>query len=204
MHAADLPKISADSHIDEPHDLWYERLDADLRDRAPAADPGRAGRRLEPGDRRQPARVVRRVGASEAAANEEARVAAAAPDVRLDMMRTDGVNAEIIYPTIGLYAWNITDPTVGTQCCRVYNDWILERLGGIDAHPPRGDDPDVGRRDGDRRGRGAWRAHPLGRRAAAPARRHAGVEPPRVGTALGARSRRSASRRSCTRAPATT
>jgi predicted TIM-barrel fold metal-dependent hydrolase len=48
------------------------------------------------------------------------------------MMRADGVNAEIIYPTIGLYAWNITDPTVGRASCVVYNDWILERLGGID------------------------------------------------------------------------
>ena len=47
-----------------------------------------------------------------------------------------GVNAEIIYPTIGLYAWNITDPTVGRECCTVYNDWILERLGGIVEHTP--------------------------------------------------------------------
>ena len=35
MDAAKLPKISADAHIDEPHDLWYERMDRDLRDRAP-------------------------------------------------------------------------------------------------------------------------------------------------------------------------
>ena len=31
----DLPKISADAHVDEPHDLWYERLSVDLRDHAP-------------------------------------------------------------------------------------------------------------------------------------------------------------------------
>ena len=35
MHATDLSKISADSHVDEPHDLWFERLRPDLRDRAP-------------------------------------------------------------------------------------------------------------------------------------------------------------------------
>ena len=34
------------------------------------------------------------------------------------MMRADGINAEIIYPTIGLYVWNITDPTVGTRVVR--------------------------------------------------------------------------------------
>jgi predicted TIM-barrel fold metal-dependent hydrolase len=46
------------------------------------------------------------------------------------MMRTDEINGEIIYPTIGLYAWNIQDPDVGEASCRIYNDWILERLGG--------------------------------------------------------------------------
>ena len=46
------------------------------------------------------------------------------------MMRTDSINGEIIYPTIGLYAWNIEDPQVGQAACRIYNDWILERLGG--------------------------------------------------------------------------
>ena len=35
MEAALLSKISADAHIDEPHDLWFERIDPSLRDRAP-------------------------------------------------------------------------------------------------------------------------------------------------------------------------
>jgi predicted TIM-barrel fold metal-dependent hydrolase len=131
MDAARLAKISADSHIDEPHDLWFERLDADLRDRAP--------RRIQAEQDGGWSLVIddsplgwSDLSAEEAQANESARVAAAAPDVRFAMMRADGVNAEIIYPTIGLYAWNITDPTVGRASCVVYNDWILERLGGID------------------------------------------------------------------------
>ena len=32
-----LLKISADAHVDEPHDLWYARLHEDHRDRAPGA-----------------------------------------------------------------------------------------------------------------------------------------------------------------------
>ena len=131
MIAAELSKISSDSHIDEPHDLWFERLSPDLRDRAPRRIQAEAdgGWTLIIDD--SPLGWSD-VSAEQAAANEDARVAAAAPDVRLEMMRSDGVNAEIIYPTIGLYAWNITDPTVGRECCTVYNDWILERLGGID------------------------------------------------------------------------
>ena len=32
-----LLRISADAHVDEPHDLWYARLHEDHRDRAPGA-----------------------------------------------------------------------------------------------------------------------------------------------------------------------
>jgi predicted TIM-barrel fold metal-dependent hydrolase len=131
MEATLLPKISADAHVDEPHDLWYERLDADLRDQAPRRiqAAGDGGWSLVIDD--NPVGWLG-ISAEEARANDEARAAAASPDVRLDMLRTDHVNGEIIYPTIGLYAWNIADPEVGRATCAVYNDWILERLQGID------------------------------------------------------------------------
>lgn len=129
MDAGALPKISADAHVDEPHDLWYERMPASARDQAP--------RRIK-SDRDGGFTLV--VDASpigwsgmspeEAAHKEAERVGAAAPEVRLDMMRTDGINGEVVYPTIGLYVWDIADPEVGAIACRVYNDWIVERLGG--------------------------------------------------------------------------
>jgi predicted TIM-barrel fold metal-dependent hydrolase len=129
MDAASLPKISSDAHIDEPHDLWYERLDPSLRDRAP--------RRIQSDEDGGWSLVVdgnpvgwSNVTAAEAKRKDVERVAAATVDVRLDMMRADGINAEIIYPTIGLYAWNIADARVGQSACRIYNDWILERLSG--------------------------------------------------------------------------
>ncbi len=131
MDAASLPKISSDAHVDEPHDLWYERLDASLRDRAP--------RRITSNDEGGWSMVLNdnplgwsEPSASEAHTNQAARDAAVSLDVRLDMMRTDSINGEIIYPTIGLYVWGINDADVGEASCRVYNDWILERLGGHD------------------------------------------------------------------------
>ena len=42
MDAAKLPKISADSHIDEPHDLWFERMDRRPPRPGAPADPGRS------------------------------------------------------------------------------------------------------------------------------------------------------------------
>jgi predicted TIM-barrel fold metal-dependent hydrolase len=129
MDVSKLAKISADAHVDEPHDLWFERMDAGLRDHAP--------RRIQADAEGGWSLVVdgNQIGwiglsADDAKEKEDARVAAATPDVRLEMMQADGLNGEIIYPTIGLYAWNVGDPEVGKATCRIYNDWILERLAG--------------------------------------------------------------------------
>ena len=43
-------------------------------------------------------------------------------------MRRDGISGECIYPSAGLYAWNIEDAPTGEACCRIYNDWIADRL----------------------------------------------------------------------------
>ena len=88
MDASQLSKISADAHVDEPHDLWFERMDPSLRDRAP--------RRIQAEQEGGWSLVVdddavgwMNLSADEAAAKEAARVAAVSPDVRLEMMRTD-------------------------------------------------------------------------------------------------------------------
>jgi predicted TIM-barrel fold metal-dependent hydrolase len=127
----DLPKISADAHVDEPHDLWYERLDVNLREFAP--------RRIHANADGGWSLVINgnpigwsELSAEEAAAAEAERVAAASPDVRLNMMKTDRINGEIVYPTIGLYAWDIDNPMAGQAVCRVYNDWIRQQIGGHD------------------------------------------------------------------------
>ena len=129
MAVTDLPRISADAHVDEPHDLWYERMDADLREKAP--------RRIQAESDGGWSLVVdgsavgwSNMTAEEAAQKDAERTAAAVPGVRLHMMSTDQVNGEIIFPTIGLYAYNIQDPTVGRSACVIYNDWLREQLGG--------------------------------------------------------------------------
>jgi predicted TIM-barrel fold metal-dependent hydrolase len=128
MPVADLPKISADAHVNEPHDLWYNRLRPDVRDKAPhhIQDAAHGGWTLvvngenSVGLSRQPAEVIQ----------SKEREAAASPDVRFEMMKVDGISGEIIHPTIGLFVYRITDPEAGAASCRVYNDWIYEKLGG--------------------------------------------------------------------------
>jgi predicted TIM-barrel fold metal-dependent hydrolase len=129
MNVSELPKISADAHVDEPHDLWYTRLPASMRDAAP--------RRITPTGEGTWELVVNGesigwggMNDAEAAAKETERSENVRPEVRLDAMRADGVRGETVFPTIGLYVWNIEDGAVGEAACRVYNDWIRERLGG--------------------------------------------------------------------------
>ncbi|WP_261566528.1 amidohydrolase family protein [Frankia gtarii] len=129
MDVAALPKISSDAHVDEPHDLWYERLPESLRDRAPRRILGNAEggwTLVVNGD------TVGWGGLTEDEARkmEENRLAAITPEVRLEMMRTDNLRGEVIYPTIGLYVWSVQSAEVGEASVRIYNDWVLERLGG--------------------------------------------------------------------------
>jgi predicted TIM-barrel fold metal-dependent hydrolase len=131
--AGEFLPVSADAHVNEPHDLWYERLPSSMRDLAP--------RRIEQQDDGGWSLVVngdemgwQKVSAEKAAELESERIGHATPEIRLTMMAEDGIGGEMIYPTIGLYLWDIRDPEVGAASCRIYNDWIDERLG---SHPER-------------------------------------------------------------------
>lgn len=144
LEVARLPKISADAHVNEPHDLWSARLPEGLREAAPqriqSQDDGGwrlvvngemdldGGKLIPNGDKGQNAQVQLALEAAEMEENAQ-REAEASVDFRLGMLRTDGLHAEIIYPTIGLYVYGIERPDVGNASCRVYNDWIHERLG---------------------------------------------------------------------------
>ena len=132
-HAVPFLPISADAHVNEPHNLWYERLPASMRDAAP--------RRIERERDGGWTLVVngdqigwQTVSAERATELEAERIGHATPEVRLQMMAEDGIGGEIVYPTIGLYMWDLRDGAVGAAACRVYNDWIDERLG---SHPDR-------------------------------------------------------------------
>jgi predicted TIM-barrel fold metal-dependent hydrolase len=122
---ATRPLVSADNHVFEPVTLWQERLPADLRGRGP---------RLEvDGDwyvmaiEGMPNRKLSRVSRDRAADDRPGAGAGGAdPDARLADMARDGVIAEVIYPTFGLFIDMIADPALQMACARVYNDWCAE------------------------------------------------------------------------------
>lgn len=55
---------------------------------------------------------------------EEARAGAFDPTARLVDMGAEGIDAVVLYPTIGLGAWGITNPATATAFARSYNDWL--------------------------------------------------------------------------------
>ncbi len=139
--------ISADSHVNEPPDLWASRVPARLRDRAPCverfdegdawvldgvADPINFGMNacagLAPEEMKGWARF------------EDLRRGGYDPAARLVEMDRDGVDAEVLYATPRLSQAIVAnrDAELHLACVRAYNDWLSEyvayapdRFGGL-------------------------------------------------------------------------
>src|SRR6266508_2030285 len=113
--------ISADSHVSEAGDLWTTRVPAKFRDAAPSFPSRR--------DRAGTGRFEEKTGGYD-------------PNERLKEMATDGVSAEVLYPTLGLRLFGLDDAELQEACFRAYNDWIIEycsvapdRLVGVGCIP---------------------------------------------------------------------
>jgi predicted TIM-barrel fold metal-dependent hydrolase len=130
-----LTAISADSHVLEPFDLWTTRLaGGPFEDRAPrmvedsahghvfAIDGlrpfaiGLAGAAGKPSDQLRPT------------GNDVATLRSGGwdPVARLDDMNTDGVAAEVLYPSVGMSLAQSKDREYQLACIRAYNDWLVD------------------------------------------------------------------------------
>jgi len=54
----------------------------------------------------------------------EAQPGGSDPVLRLSDMDEEGIDQAVLYPSIGLYAWAITDPAAAVSVARAYNDWL--------------------------------------------------------------------------------
>ncbi len=137
--------ISADNHLFEPATLWQERLPAAMRDRGPrlVVDGDWYVMAIEGMPNRKLSRVTPKTESEAAASTDAERNAdkqrrrailgqgggADVGDRRRDMA-SDGVVAEVIYPTFGLFIDLLEDPDLAVTCARVYNDWLAETFIG--------------------------------------------------------------------------
>lgn len=112
--------ISADSHVNEPRNLWLDNLPASKREQAMQGIQGNSegGWSL----------ILDGRHVAKAKSSEEERLAVLDPVHRLTVMREEGIAGECIFPTIGLYVWMLQDPEGGRLSCRIYNEWIYDQL----------------------------------------------------------------------------
>ena len=128
--------ISSDSHVIEVPDLWEKGLPLSLRERAPKAyfDEKRdawmfgspevqaqaVGGLFMAGQRPDELESFRRAGFS------VARPGGWDPIERIKDMKTDGVSAEVLYPSLGLGLYCVEDPAFQEALFQAYNDWVID------------------------------------------------------------------------------
>lgn len=94
-------RISADSHMSEPADLWEKRLPQALRERAP------------------------QVSVRDHTTGRD-RAGGWDPYERLKDQAYDGISAEVLYSSRGTLAWVTGNVEMEEALCRAYNDWMIE------------------------------------------------------------------------------
>jgi predicted TIM-barrel fold metal-dependent hydrolase len=135
---AELQLISSDSHVSEPPDLWMERIDTKYRDRAPRVvlnPEGQEGAYLVY-EGYPPHNLAIGLGAGrtpeelasflKTGTYADARPGGWDPAQRLPDMELDGVEAEVLYTTLGFRMFWLKDAGLQRACFRVYNDWLAE------------------------------------------------------------------------------
>jgi predicted TIM-barrel fold metal-dependent hydrolase len=151
--------VDADTHVNEPPDLWIDRVPSKFRDRAPrmehfeqgdawvvegAPDPINFGFNAAAGIPRELRKPWVRF--------DEIRPGGYNPAERLKEMDADLVDAAVFYPTPRISQLLIAnpDPELHLALVRAYNDWLTEycsydpsRLGAIFLVPNRGVDQAV-------------------------------------------------------------
>ena len=126
--------LSSDDHVIEPADLWTSRVEPRFRDRVPHIE------RREDGDwwYCDGQRVLFAAGSQAGKRFEDphalkitddvgnVRAGGYIPEEHVKDMDLDGVDVSVLYPTVGLLAYNVPDSELLTAVCRTYNDWIAD------------------------------------------------------------------------------
>jgi predicted TIM-barrel fold metal-dependent hydrolase len=124
--------VSADSHLNPPPDIWAEYLAPEFRDRAPVIESTDEGDfQIFEGKRRP------MVGLTAAAGRKpeeytltvrrftDVRAGGWSPGPRIEDMDIDGVDAEVLYGTLG-DPLQSSDPRLTRASYTAYNDWLAD------------------------------------------------------------------------------
>jgi hypothetical protein len=134
----DYPIIDADAHVNEPPDLWQDRVPAKLRDRAPKVVHTDDGDwwSFDDGKRTRPLGFTAVAGLSyldfkpSGITYEQTRPGSWDTKARLIDMDIDGIHAQVLYPSVTLAGAKVyagpDDRELQLACVRAYNDWLAD------------------------------------------------------------------------------
>jgi predicted TIM-barrel fold metal-dependent hydrolase len=149
--------VSADCHVTEPLS-FFQNVEPEFRHRVPRLEARDDGSQwmITEGNRPQmvkPGGTTRTVQAQQsferAEHNRHSRsrmepedllrtVAGKTIEQRLADQAADGVDAEILFPNIGLLCWATPDPTFAMANCRAWNRWAHDQCGPhMQGHAPK-------------------------------------------------------------------
>ena len=139
--------IDGDGHILEPPQLWQQYLEAKYKDRAIRMEKDQTGVEYLVIDGRPSARL-RAMGPAVAGNGQDYEKLCKAgnfgyfdgpkgayePHARLRHMDEQGIDAAVLFPSLGL-AWEseVDDAELATAYARAYNNWILD-FASVDRH----------------------------------------------------------------------
>jgi len=130
-----LRLASADSHFVEPADLWTRRMDRKFADTAPRVVKSEDGPgyflvapsvRFGLGFASGVNKTGKELREHQTKGYEAARPGGWDPAERLKDQDADGVEAEVIYSSLGLPLFALDDAELQIACFKAYNDWIAE------------------------------------------------------------------------------
>ena len=137
----DTPIISADSHITEPAGTYVDNIDPAYRDRAPyLTDEQPDGAMFHIDGMRSKIRLGLHSAAGKPAEElkmsgvpfSELHRAGWDPEYRVAAQETDGIDGEVLYPSVGMLLCNHRDLDLKKAMFDAYNRWIA----GYCAHAP--------------------------------------------------------------------
>jgi len=146
--------ISADSHVNAPIEMWREYLPAAFRDRAPRLERTDEGDfEVFEGQRKPISRMAAQAGTrpeeytTTVRRFDEVRPGGWDPATRIEDQEIDGVDAEVLFGSVGEAPLGSADPALARASFTAYNRWLADfcrhdpaRLIGM-AYIPC-DDPD--------------------------------------------------------------
>ena len=121
-----MPVIDADGHVEEDGAQLVDALDPELRPLAPTTRREADGNVtiLVEGRPWRPKYAFPRGAQTHTAAGGEYRAGGRDPRVRLEVLDSEGIDAAVLYPSMGFLFGLYEDATVAAALCAAYDDWL--------------------------------------------------------------------------------